>query len=60
MIVTENKENSFFFFVYDPLGVKLLTHIRLQFSNVNEQKFRHGFGDIVSPMSGCNVEIEDT
>ena len=59
MIVNENKENSLFS-VYDPLGVKLLTRLRLQFSNLNEHKFRHGFGDIVNPMFGCNAEIEDT
>ena len=53
MIVTEKKENSIFS-VYDPLGVKLL---RLQFSHLNEHKFRHGFGDTVSPMCGCNAEI---
>ena len=59
MIVTEKKENSLFS-VYDPLGVKLLSRLRLQFSQLNEHKFRHGFGDAVSPMCGRNVEIEDT
>ena len=57
MIVTEKKENSLFS-VYDPLGVKLLTRLRLQFSHLNEHKFRHG--DIVSPMCPCNAENEDT
>ena len=59
MIVNENKENSLFS-VYDPLGVKLLTRLRLQFSHLNEHKFRHGFGDIVNPLQGCNSEIKDT
>ena len=59
MIVTDNKENSVFS-VYDPYGVKLLTRLRLQFSHLKEHKFRHGFGDTVSPMCGCNAEIEDT
>ena len=59
MIVTENKEN-FLFSVYDPLGVKLLTQLRIQFSHLNEHKFRHGFGDAVSPACGCNAETEDT
>ena len=60
MIITENKEN-FLFSVYDRLaGEKRLTHLRLQFSHLNEHKFRHGFGDIVSPLCGCNVEIGDT
>ena len=59
MIVADNKENSVFS-VYDPYGVKLLTRLRLQFSHLKEHKFRHGFGDTVSPMCGCNAEIEDT
>ena len=29
--------------VYDPLGVKLLTHLRREFSRLNEHKFLHGF-----------------
>ena len=39
--------------------VKLFTRLRLQFSHLNEQKFRHGFGDTVIPMCGFNAEIED-
>ena len=34
MIVLENKEN-FIFYVYDLLGIKLLTRLRLQFSHLN-------------------------
>ena len=49
MIVADNKENSVFS-VYDPYGVKLLTRLRLQFIHLKEHKFRHGFGDTVSPM----------
>ena len=59
MTVNEKKENSLFS-VYDPLVVKLLTRLSLQFSHLNEHKFRHGFGDTVSPMCGCNAEIKDS
>ena len=59
MIVTKKKGNSLFS-VHDPLGVKHLIHLRLQFRHLNEHKFRHGFGDPVSPKCGCNAEIEDT
>ena len=59
MIVTDNKENSVFS-VYDLYGVKLLTRLRLQFRHLKEHKFRHGFGDTVSPLCGCNAEIKDT
>ena len=59
MIVTDNKENSVFS-IYDPYGLKLLTRLKLQFSHLKEHKFRHCLGDTLSPMCGCNAEIEDT
>ena len=46
--------------VYDPLGVKLLTGLRLQFSHLNGHKFRHGFSDTVNPMCACGTKIETT
>ena len=57
IILTENKE-KFLFPVHDPYIVTLLTRLRLQFTHLKEHKFRHG--DTVSPMCGCNAEIEDT
>ena len=30
-----------------------------QFSHLNERRFRYGFVDMVSPMCGCNAEIEN-
>ena len=48
------------FFIYDPLGVKLRTRLRLQFSDLNEHKFRHGFSNTISPMCACRTEIETT
>ena len=53
------KKNSLFS-NYDPLGVKLLTRLRLQFSHLNEHKFRHGFGDTISAMCACRSEVETT
>ena len=58
-IVSEKKENSLFC-IYDPLGVKLLTRLRLQFSHLNEHKFRHGFSDIINPMCACGTEVGTT
>ena len=49
------KENSLFS-IYDSLGVKLFTRLRLQFSHLNEHKFRHGFGDTVNAMCACGSE----
>ena len=58
-ILSEKQKNSLFC-IYDPLGVKLLTHFRLQFSHINDHKFRHGFSDTVNPMCACGTEIENT
>ena len=38
----------------------LLTRLRLQFSHLNERKFRHGFGDTMNAMSACGSEVETT
>ena len=48
------------FSIYDPLGVKLLSRHRLQFSHLNEHKFRHGFGDTINAMCACGNEVETT
>ena len=38
---TENKT----FTIYDPFGVKLFNRLRVDFSHLNEHKFRHNFTD---------------
>ena len=48
------------FEVYDIKGVKLLTRLRLNFSHLNEHKFRHNFNDIINPMCSCSKEPETT
>ena len=40
--------------------VKLLARLRLQFSHLNEHKFRHGFSDNINLMCACGTEIETT
>ena len=60
MIKCEKKKQSSIFSIYDPLGVKLLTRLRLQFSHLNEHKFSHGFGDTINAMCACGSEIEIT
>ena len=54
------KQENLIFSIYDPLGVKLLTRLRLQFSHLNEHKFRHGFGDTINAMSACGSGAETT
>ena len=48
------------FSIHDPVGVKLLTRLRLQFSHLNEHKFRDNFKDCVNPMCDCGAETETT
>ena len=48
------------FSIYDPLGAKLLTRLRLQFSHLNEHKFRHDFGDTINAVCVCGSEVETT
>ena len=43
---TENKTFS----IYDPLGIKLLNRLRVDFSHLNEHKFRHNFAYTLNPL----------
>ena len=46
--------------IHDPLGLKLLTRLRVNLSHLREHKFRHNFLDTVNPLCSCNLEIEST
>ena len=58
-IITEKLENSLYN-VHDHIEVKLLSRLRLQFTHLNEHKFRHGFDETVNPMCACGTEVETT
>ena len=49
------KENSIYA-IDDISGLKLLTRLRLNFSHLNEHKFRHSFRDTINPMCSCGFE----
>ena len=51
------RENSVFA-VHDINGLKLLTRLRLNFSNLNKHKFRQNFNDTINPMCLCGKEPE--
>ena len=53
---TENKTFS----VYDPLGIKLLHRLRVDFGHVNEHKFRDNFADTLNPLCSSSLETEST
>ena len=46
--------------INDPLGLKLLTRLRLNFSHLREHKFNHNFKDTVNPLCSCSLEVEST
>ena len=46
------------FGLFDIAGVKHLAMLRLEFSTLNEHKFRHNF-QCTSPMCACNTGVED-
>ena len=37
--------------IYDPLGIKLLTRLRLGLSYLSEHKFRHKFADSIDSLT---------
>ena len=48
------------FDIHNPLGIKLLTRLRLGLSHLHEHKFRHCFQDTLNPLCECSKDIEST
>ena len=48
------------FNIFDPIGLKFLTRLRLGFSHLNEHRFRHNFQDCLNPLCSCSLEVENT
>ena len=46
--------------IFDPRGLKFLTHLRLGLSHLNAHRFRHSFQDCLNPLCSCGLETEDT
>ena len=46
--------------IHDPLGIKLLTRLRLGLSHLNEHRFKHNFQDCLNPLCSCSLEVEST
>ena len=43
--------------IHNPLGLCLLTRLRLGLSHLNEHKFGHNFKNCVNPLCTCSLEI---
>ena len=48
------------FNIFDPIGLKFLTRLRLGFSHLNEHRFRHNFENCLNPLCSCSLETENT
>ena len=46
--------------IFDPIGLKFLTRLRLGFSHLNEHRFRHNFQECINPLCSCSLETENT
>ena len=46
--------------ISDPIGLKLLTRLRLGLTHLNEPKICHNFQDCLNPLCSFSFEIEDT
>ena len=46
--------------IYEPLGIKRVTRLRLGFSHLFEHKYRHNFADSLNPLRACSLETEST
>ena len=46
------------FGIHNPIGMQLLTSLRLGFSHFNEHKFRHNFRDFLNSLCKCKLEPE--
>ena len=46
--------------IHTPIGLQLLTRLRLGFSHLNEHKFGHNFRDFLNPLCECKLEPETT
>ena len=48
------------FKVFNPLGIKFLTRLRLGLSHLNEHKFKHNFQNCLNSLCFCSLEVKST
>ena len=51
---------SAFYNINNIVVLKLLTHLRLGLSYLNEHRFNHNFQNCINPLCSCSLEIEST
>ena len=60
LLVFCKTEENLLFNVHNPIVVKYLSRLILNFSHLNEHKFHHNFSDTVTTLCFCNTETETT
>ena len=45
---------------HNPIGIKLITRLRVGLSHLSEHKFKHNFQDTLNPICNCGKDIETT
>ena len=48
------------FNIHNPLGLKLLTRLRIGLTHLNEHRFNHNFEDYINPLCLGSLEVEST
>ena len=46
--------------IHNPLGLKLLTRLRLGLSHLSEHRFNHNFENCLKPLCTCSLKVEST
>ena len=46
--------------IYNLIGIRLLTCLQLDLSQLNECKFKNNFADCVNPLCSCSIKPETT
>ena len=53
-------QQCYIYNIFDPIGLKLLTRLRVNLSHLRAHKFHHSFLDTLNPLCSCSLEIEST
>ena len=51
---------NYIYKIHDPLGLKLLTRLRLGLCHLSEHRFNHNFDSCINPLCSCRLEVEST
>ena len=46
--------------IHNPVGLNLLTRLRLGLSHLNEHRFNHDFQSCINPLCSCSLAVEST